>query len=264
MRSFGLKLAAAVAALFSHVAAELTATETSTHYILQNDRLSVAVSKSNGQVVDLSLDTVDMLGPVSGNTGKGPYLDCSCTPSGFWTPGGTARFQLVEGVDSTGTPYGGVIMGDTFAATNQSLYQYWFLRGEETGLHMFSRVTYFNESRPFLRGLGELRTLFRPNTNLWTHLVGSKDNWAPMVSRAGHAGATTVQDATSFIGDTPDDPYASQYSDYFTKYTFSELWRDHDVHGQYSDGSTSPDGNTYGAWLVHNTRETYYGGPLHS
>lgn len=42
------------------------------------------------------------------------------------------------------------------------------------------------------------------------------------------------------------------------------MWRDHTVHGQYSDGSTSSDGSTYGAWLVHNTRETYYGGPLHS
>ncbi|CRJ90054.1 hypothetical protein BN1723_017020, partial [Verticillium longisporum] len=77
-------------------------------------------------------------------------------------------------------------------------------------------------------------------------------------------GSVVEQDATTYVGNTPNDPYASQYSDYFTKYTFAELWRNHDVHGQYADGSTSPDGNTYGAWLVHNTRETYYGGPLHS
>ncbi|KAH6669756.1 rhamnogalacturonate lyase [Plectosphaerella plurivora] len=264
MRSFSLKIATALAAFSGVASAVLTTGENATHYTLRNDRLYVAVAKGNGQVVDLSLDSVDLLGPVSGNSGKGPYLDCSCTPAGFWTPGGTARFELVEGVDSTGTPYGGIIMGDTYAPTNQSLYQYWFLRGEETGLHMFSRVTYFNETTPFLRGLGELRTLFRPNTKLWTHLVGSGDNWAPMVSAAGFAAGVTVQDATTYVGNTPDDPYASQYSDYFTKYTFSELWRDHDVHGQYADGSTSPDGNTYGAWLVHNTRETYYGGPLHS
>ncbi|EGY15955.1 hypothetical protein VD0002_g8341 [Verticillium dahliae] len=260
MRLAGLKSAA----LFAGAATALKAAENATHYTLQNERLYVAVGKSNGQVVDLSLDNVDLLGPVSGNSGKGPYLDCSCIPTGFWTPGGTAKYQLVEGVDSTGTPYGGIIMGDTYAPTNQSLYQYWFLRGEETGLHVFSRVTYFNETTPFLRGLGELRTLFRPNTNLWTHLVGSEDNWAPKVSAAGNAAGVTVQDATTYVGNTPNDPYASQYSDYFTKYTFAELWRNHDVHGQYADGSTSPDGNTYGAWLVHNTRETYYGGPLHS
>ncbi|CRK24812.1 hypothetical protein BN1708_003930 [Verticillium longisporum] len=260
MRLAGLKSAA----LFAGAATALRAAENATHYTLRNERLYVAVGKSNGQVVDLSLDNVDLLGPVSGNSGKGPYLDCSCIPTGFWTPGGTAKYQLVEGVDSTGTPYGGIIMGDTYAPTNQSLYQYWFLRGEETGLHVFSRVTYFNETTPFLRGLGELRTLFRPNTNLWTHLVGSEDNWAPKVSAAGNAAGVTVQDATTYVGNTPNDPYASQYSDYFTKYTFAELWRNHDVHGQYADGSTSPDGNTYGAWLVHNTRETYYGGPLHS
>jgi rhamnogalacturonan endolyase len=95
-------------------------------------------------------------------------------------------------------------------------------------------------------------------------MVSSKDNWAPRVSKAGAAAGVTVQDATTYIGNTPDDPYANEYSDYFTKYTFAELWRDHEVHGQYSDGTTSPDGSKYGAWLVHNTRDTYYGGPLHS
>ncbi|EEY19361.1 rhamnogalacturonate lyase [Verticillium alfalfae VaMs.102] len=160
MRLAGLKSAA----LFVGAATALKAAENATHYTLQNERLYVAVGKSNGQVVDLSLDNVDLLGPVSGNSGK----------------------------------------------------------------------------------------------------VGSEDNWAPKVSAAGSAAGVTVQDATTYVGNTPNDPYASQYSDYFTKYTFAELWRNHDVHGQYADGSTSPDGNTYGAWLVHNTRETYYGGPLHS
>ncbi|KAH7040580.1 rhamnogalacturonate lyase [Microdochium trichocladiopsis] len=255
-----------MALLAARTTARLNATETATQYILQNDRLYVAVSKSSGQVTDLELESQDLLGPVSGNTGKGPYLDCSCTPSGAWTPGSSTakRFQLIEGVDSTGTSYGGIIMGDTFAATNQSLYQYIFLREGETGLHMFSRLTYFNESKPLLRDLGELRTLFRPNTDLWTHMSSSEGNWASLPSKRAFAEAVTVQDATTYLGRTTSDGYVQEYSDFFTKYTFSELWRDHDVHGQYADGSTTADGSTFGAWLVHNTRETYYGGPLHS
>ncbi|KAI0535234.1 polysaccharide lyase family 4 protein [Xylaria digitata] len=253
----------ALAALLKASAAFLGVTETTSQFVLQNDRLHVAVGKSNGQVVEVVLDEQDLLGPVSGNAGKGPYVDCSCIPSGFWTPGGTARFQLIKGTDSTGTLYGGVRMSDTYAPTNQSIEQWWFLREGETGLHLFTRVTYFNETTPFLRGLGELRTLFRPNTKLWTHLSGSDDNYAPIPSADAYRNQIVVQDATWYLGNTTQDSYVQQYSDYFTKYTFSELWRDHLVHGQFSDGTTSSDGNTYGAWLVHNTRETYYGGPLH-
>ncbi|RYO98648.1 hypothetical protein DL766_001052 [Monosporascus sp. MC13-8B] len=265
MFAFGFK-AAALAALFTQATALLDARETDTQYMLENDRLHVAVGKSTGQMVEVVLDGQDLLGPVKGNTGKGPYVDCSCVPRGFWTPGGSnlKRFELYKGVDGTGTPYGGVMMEDRYAETNQTIAQWWFLREGETGLHLFTRVAYYNEARPFLRGLGELRTLFRPNTPLWTHLSGSDGNWAPIPSRGANANAITVQDATTYLGNTTDDAYVQQYSDYFTKYTFTEAWRDHDVHGQYADGSTSSDGNTYGAWLVHNTRETYYGGPLHA
>ncbi|KAI0200513.1 rhamnogalacturonate lyase [Astrocystis sublimbata] len=241
----------------------LTATETAGQFVLQNDRLLVAVSKSTGQVEDVVLDTQDMLGPVSGNTGKGPYVDCSCTPSGFWTPGGTAKFQLLKGIDVTGTPWGGVKMSDTFKSTNQTIEQWWFLREGETGLHVFTRVLYLNQKTPFLRELGELRTLFRPNTKLYTHLSGSDGNYAPIPGADALRNQVVVQDASWYLGKTPQDPYVQNYSDYWTKYSFSELWRDHKVHGQYSDGTTSSDGNTYGAWLVHNTRDTYYGGPLH-
>ncbi|KAI1355763.1 rhamnogalacturonate lyase [Xylaria sp. FL0043] len=253
----------ALAALLKTTVAFLNATQTSSQFVLQNDRLYVAVDKSSGQVVDVVLDTQDLLGPISGNTGKGPYVDCSCVPSGSWTPGGTAKFQLIKGTDSTGTPYGGVRMSDTYTATNQSIEQWWFLREGETGLHLFTRVTYFNAATPYLRDLGELRTLFRPNTKLWTHLSGGDDNYAPIPSTEAYANEVVVQDASWYLGKTAQDAYVQQYSDYFTKYTFSELWRDHKVHGQYSDGTTSSDGNIYGAWLVHNTRETYYGGPLH-
>ncbi|KAL0934674.1 rhamnogalacturonate lyase c [Colletotrichum truncatum] len=254
----------AIATFFCHAAAGLRTGENSTHLMLSNDRLSVVLAKSNGHIIDVTLDGQDLLGPLSGNSGKGPYLDCSCTPSGFWTPGGTAQLQLVNGTDLTGTPYGGIIMSDTFVQTNQTLSQYFFLRGEETGLHAFSRLTYFNATRPYLRSLGELRTLFRPNTPLWTHFSTSEGNFGPLPASSTFSKAVTVQDATSYVGGVTDDPYTEQYSDYFTKYTLAESWRNHDVHGHFSDGSTSADGSTFGAWLVHNTRETYYGGPIHS
>lgn len=45
---------------------------------------------------------------------------------------------------------------------------------------------------------------------------------------------------------------------------FQDTWRKHKSHGMWADGSGSANGTTYGAWLVHNTVETYFGGPLHS
>ncbi|KAF5025733.1 hypothetical protein F66182_2200 [Fusarium sp. NRRL 66182] len=261
MLGFRLKPLAAIAGLVSCALADLNTAQNSTHISLSNDRFAVVLAKSNGHIIDATLDGQDLLGPLSGNSGKGPYLDCSCTPSGFWTPGSTAQLTLINGTDSTGTSYGGIIMSDTFKPTNQTLSQYFFLRDGETGLHAFSRLTYFNASAPFLRSLGELRTLFRPNTKLWTHFSTSDGNYGPLPT---FSNALTVQDATSYLGDDPNDPYVGQYSDYFTKYSLAESWRSHDAHGQFSDGSTSADGSTFGAWLVHNTRETYYGGPLHS
>jgi hypothetical protein len=33
---------------------------------------------------------------------------------------------------------------------------------------------------------------------------------------------------------------------------------------RYADGTQTPDNSTYGMWMVMNTKDTYYGGPLHS
>ncbi|KAM0420460.1 hypothetical protein ACHAPT_011752 [Fusarium lateritium] len=261
MWSSAFKSLALLSGLVGFSRAALNAGENSTHIFLSNDRLAVVLVKATGHITDVALDGQDLLGPQNGNTGKGPYLDCSCIPTGFWTPGSTAKLQLLNGTDSTGTDYAGIVMSDTFKSTNQTLSQYFFTRDGETGLHAFSRLTYFNPTTPFLRDLGELRTLFRPNTKLWTHFSTSDGNFGPLPSLSN---ALSVQDATWYVGDAKDDSYAEQYSDYFTKYSLSESWRSHDVHGQFSDGSTSDDGSTFGAWLVHNTRETYYGGPLHS
>lgn len=58
--------------------------------------------------------------------------------------------------------------------------------------------------------------------------------------------------------------YVKEVGDYFTKYTFQDTWRDHKAHGMYADGTGASNGSTYGAWLVHNTVETYHNGPVHS
>jgi rhamnogalacturonan endolyase len=132
-----------------------------------------------------------------------------------------------------------------------------------SGLHMFTRASYFNASRPFLITLGELRTLFRPNTPMWTHLYSGEGNFASIPSKAAVSAGTEIQDATTYLGATPNDSYVREFSDFFTKYSFSDQWRSHKAHGMYADGSTT-NGTTFGAWLVHNTVDTYYGGPLHS
>ncbi len=75
-------------------------------------------------------------------------------------------------------------------------------------------------------------------------------------------GATTVQDATYRIsGDGINARYRTQMSDYFSKYMYSESWESHTHHGLFSDGTGTREGLTYGAWLVMNTKDTYYNGP---
>ncbi|KAL4955193.1 galactose mutarotase-like domain-containing protein [Aspergillus filifer] len=248
----------------SAVCATLTATEDNSTITLENDRLKAVYDKAKGSVIEVYLDEQDLLGEQDGSTGIGPYLDCYCIPSGFYTAGSTNPItELVQGIDSSGTKYAGIILNDTYTPTGQEFQQYWFLRDGETGFHMFSRLAYYNETTPFLRNLQEFRTLFRPNTDLWTHLSSSDLQTAPLPSDEAIAKEIVVQDATWRFNNTPDDAYVEQFSEYFTKYTFSNHWRDNDVHGMYADGTTS-NGTTYGAWLVMNTKDTYYGGPLHS
>ncbi|GJC94195.1 rhamnogalacturonate lyase [Colletotrichum higginsianum] len=250
----GAALGAALA-LATPAAAVLNATETSNRLIIANDRLYAAIAKPGGSVVELTLD----------GHRQGPLPRLLLHPEGFWTPGNVKpTFELYSGTDSAGVPYGGVKMSDTYASTGQVLEQYWFLREGETGLHMFSRVAYYNEEKPFLRNLQELRTLFRPNDPMWTHLLTNPTQYAPLPSKDAVAKQVVVQDATWYLGNTPDDPYVQQEADWFTKYTFQDTWRDIDAYGMYADGSNTADGSAYGAWMVFNTRDTYFGGPLHS
>lgn len=269
------------------VVALLNATETSIDFVLANDRLYTAINKTSGAIYKLALDDQDLLGGYdyvpntpggsSGNGvyGVGPYLgefdvfilmiqgwltciDCYCVPSGTYTPGYIApRYELFTGNDSSNTPYGGLVMSERYPETGQVLEQYWFLREGETGLHTFSRLTYYNETTPFLRNLQEFRTLFRPNTPLWTNLSTNAELLAPLPSANATKKQITVQDATWYLGNSTDDAYVIETADYFTKYTFADMWRDSDVHGMYADGTQSKDGSTFGAWLVMNTKDTY-------
>ena len=93
MRLSTLFSAVSVAIVFQTTTATLATIETTTQYILENDRLYVAVNKSTGAVQNLLLDGQDLLGASSyvapvpggstgnGETGLGPYLDCYCKNS---------------------------------------------------------------------------------------------------------------------------------------------------------------------------------------
>ncbi|KAJ8117146.1 hypothetical protein ONZ43_g4277 [Nemania bipapillata] len=199
----------------------LVANESDTYFTLGNDRFVTHVNKGLGYIDYMTLDGQDLLGPRAGSTGIGPYLDCYCIPSGSYTPGSANTvFKLFQGVDSSNVAYGGVVMTNVYVPTGQLFEQYWFLRDGETGLHTFSRLAYHNSTTPFLRNLQEFRTLFRPSTSLWTHLITDESFYAPLPNpnpaTGNSANSTTVQDATWYLGNRTNDAYVEQMADYFT------------------------------------------------
>ncbi|KAL2199427.1 galactose mutarotase-like domain-containing protein [Corynascus similis CBS 632.67] len=226
----------------------ITARESSNAIDVENDRLAFSVSKSAGTINRLALDGQNLLGS-SGRL----YLDCHCD-SGYWNGG---SFELYQGTDGSGTAYAGVRISANVGG-GRTFESYYFLRDGETGLHTFARVAYPNGG-----ALGELRFLFRPTGSgtIWNHLSSSDDMWSVLPSDAG-GGFTTVQDTTYRVtGDGVNAVYREQMSDYFSKYMFSESWEYHTHHGLFSDGQGTQDGSTYGAWLVMNTKDTYFNGP---
>ncbi|KAF2435084.1 galactose mutarotase-like protein [Tothia fuscella] len=262
----------------SSTIALLDATEDATYLTIANERLKFTVQKSTGVVDYLSLDKQGLLGsPLSetptpggstgnGKSGVGPYLDCYCVPSGFHTPGARgAKYKLITGADSTGAKYGGAVMSEAFPTNGQVMEQYWFLKEGETGIHTFSRLMYpKNNTGPTRKVLQEFRTLFRPNSPLWTHLSTNEKLSSHLPKESSLKDGKVIQDAAYDIGGVKNEPYVTEMGPYFTKYTFADVWQDHVVHGMYGDGSGTPDGTTFGAWMIMNTRDTYYGGPLHS
>lgn len=225
------------------VLAAITATESSSTINISNGRLSIVVSKSAGTVSGITLDGQDLLG-----SGGRLYLDCHCD-GGYWSSGtGT----LYKGTDSTGTAWAGVKLGSNFA-DKHVMETYFFMRDGETGLHSFGRAAYPNGG-----ALGEMRFLFRPTSTIWNHLSSSNDMWSIIPTGTRE----TVQDTTYYVpGSGVNEQYRKQMSDYFSKYMFSESWENHTHHGMFADGTGTKDGSVYGAWLVMNTKDTFYNGP---
>jgi rhamnogalacturonan endolyase len=255
--------------------AVIKTSDTASRISIENDQFSISINKKTGWIDGLTLDHQDLLGgniheePVpggptgNGNSGYGPYLDCYCVTKGFYTPGKHATFQLIRGKDSDGVEYAASIMADRHPESGQVMEFYVFLRDTETGLHTFSRLTYKNVTGPTLPVLQEFRTLYRPNTPLWTHMVTNNYTIAPLPRKENIKKGEFVQDATLDLAPWPDDPYVKETNRYFTKYSFADTWMDHVAHGLFGESSSTSNG-TWGSWLVMWNRETYYGGPLHS
>ncbi|KAL7415871.1 galactose mutarotase-like domain-containing protein [Mrakia frigida] len=239
---------------------------TTTTISIYNDRLLVSINKANGAVNKLNFDNTSLLGVPSGSIGKW-YFDVQGVPavapatSRYYEIGTSkvAKFEVVSGKDSKGFAWIGVIMTETVLRVNMVFKRYFFIKDGETGVHTFARITLPQAVDGVNYGqLGEFRTVFRPNTNLWTHLVTNSVQYGHLPSAAAIAKQVTVQDATWYLGNTPEDPYVSEQSDYFTKYEWAAQYGDHKAHGFYSEGST------IGLWTVYNNLEGYLGGPLRS
>ncbi|KAJ6589649.1 rhamnogalacturonan lyase [Mycena capillaripes] len=224
--------------------------ESATLYRFANDIISFDVVKTTGYIHNLSYAGEDLLGTVSGNAGQ-LYSDF---PSAVFSITGNASAEVVHGVD-----WAGIVLTDNNTGVGTLVQRSWFLRDGESGLHSFLRLGYYNASGPSLGALGESRTMFRPNGGPWTHIVANGEQWAPLPSTEALAQQVAVQDATWYLGLTPDDAYVIQESDYWTKYTFADN-QTNKAHGLF--GNTS-DGTAFGVWWVVNQKDTFFGGPLH-
>ncbi|KAI0825156.1 galactose mutarotase-like protein [Trametes gibbosa] len=222
----------------------VTVNSTASIYTFANDRLSFNVVKKNGYIQNLLFDGIAVLGTLSGNAGQ--------LYTGFALVGTSA--EIVQGID-----YAGIVLTDNDTASGSLVQRSWFLRDGETGLHSFVRLAYHNSAVPTKGALGEVRTMFRPNDGPWTTLVTNSEQWAPLPGSAAFAKQVQVQDATWYLGLTPDDAYVQQESDYWTKYTFADN-QTNKAHGLYGQSS---DGSPVGAWWVVNQKDTFFGGPYH-
>lgn len=93
--------------------AAIKSSESSSAIDISNDRLSFSVAKSSGSVSKLTLDGQNLLG----SGGRGPYLDCHCVDSGFWTPGSGGTYKLIKGTDGAGKAYAGAVMSANYQNT---------------------------------------------------------------------------------------------------------------------------------------------------
>jgi rhamnogalacturonan endolyase len=209
----------------------LNVTETSERVTVSNSRLTFSLNKSSGLIDKLTLDIRDLLGdkiyetPTPGGptgngvSGVGPYLDCYCVNegNGAYTPGRNARIRVIRGRESgqDGVTYAGVVMTDTNPISGQVMEHYTFMRDGETGLHTFSRVAYTKPRGGTRSQLQEFRTLFRPNTRLWTHLVTNNWTVASIPKKETLKAARMAQDATYDVSPFKDDAYVRDTADFF-------------------------------------------------
>ncbi|TCD65283.1 hypothetical protein EIP91_002845 [Steccherinum ochraceum] len=235
----------------STVAVAVTVSQDSSSITFSNSLLSFDLLKSNGYIRDLVYQNTSLLGTATSTSGN-LYTDF---PGKAFALVGNPTYQIVSGRN-----WAGVILTDNDTSTSSVVQRYWFLRDGETGLHSFLRLAYFNDT-PLPDTLSEVRTMFRPNPaqSLWTYLVTNEEQWAPAPSAEALASEVQVQDATWYLGLTPQDQYVLQESDYWTKYTFADN-QTNKAHGLVAN---IPDGTTLGAWWVGNQRDTGYGGPAH-
>ncbi|TLD39160.1 rhamnogalacturonate lyase precursor [Venturia nashicola] len=284
MRVFPFAFGVLIAQFSSWTSARLISVETGTNITISNARLSLTILKSTGAIHNLTLDGQNLLGTNKKNkkTGIGPYLDCYCIKkgAGSYTPGYIApKYNSFNGSDEKGTPFAGVVMSETLPESGQTLSMFWIVSGEETGIHTFSRVQYPKDPvGPTRQTLQEFRTLFRPNSDLWTHMSVNDELAAPRPRPSTLEKGKVVQDATWDVSAAKDDPFVVEFSDYFTKYTFADAWDQHSVHGLFGRSKKTPhtrldglDGTrtdstegTWGAWMVMNSKDTFYGGPRHT
>ncbi|KAJ7106411.1 galactose mutarotase-like protein, partial [Mycena crocata] len=229
--------------------------ELSTLYRFSNDLVSFDVIKGTGVIRNLTYEGVGLLGSLSGNAGQ-LYTDFPST--GFSTTG-NALTEIIRGVD-----WAGIVLTDNDTAVGKTVQRSWFLRDGESGLHSFVRLAYHNATGASFGALGESRTMFRPNGGPWTHLVTNGDQWAPIPSAAALVRQIEVQDATWYLGLTPDDAYCVHTSVVWgntnmMQYTFADN-QTNKAHGLYANRSS---GDALGAWWVVNQKDTFFGGPLH-
>ncbi|TFY81318.1 hypothetical protein EWM64_g2698 [Hericium alpestre] len=144
-------------------------TETSSKLTFSNRHVSFDIRKSNGYIQNIIYQNTNLLGNVSGLAGQ-MYTD--------WTAGG---FSLVPNSSHeifNGSDWAGIVFTDNNTATGGFVQRSWFLRDDESGLHSFLRLAFFNETNPVQGVLGESRTMFRPHTDLWTHVVTNSEQYA--------------------------------------------------------------------------------------
>ena len=191
----------------------INATDTASALMLSNDRVTFVMNKTNGIIEVVLFDGVNLLGtPVDNTSAIGPYVDVYVPPiSNYdYNPGSLdAIYQLFQGVDSYGIPWGGmaVTQPDIEGNAGMNITQFWFLRATETSLHAFTRFVYMNSSHPNVGEFTQLRTLFRPHGYFFTHLSSENNFYVPQprpnpaIDSVKDLGvATLVQDTTWYIG----------------------------------------------------------------